>query len=62
MNDKLPHSENASVANNEYYVHPHITSVATNLKVIGALFALTLLTVIAYTFRLGEWNLAVNHQ
>ena len=42
-----------------YYVHAHITPIATNLKVIGALFALTGLTVLAYYVRLGEWNLAV---
>lgn len=44
--------------NNEANVlHPHITPMSTYLKVAGALFALTFLTVIAHQFhhQMGAW-------
>lgn len=38
-------------------LHPHITSMATYLKVAGGLFALTILTVGAHQFhtQMGAW-------
>ncbi len=38
---------------------PHITPVATYIKVFSALVVLTLLTVAAYQVHLGTWNLVV---
>lgn len=37
--------------NNPNELHPHITPMSTYLKVAGALFALTFLTIIAHHFR-----------
>lgn len=37
--------------NNPNVLHPHITPMTTYLKVAGALFALTFLTIIAHHFR-----------
>ncbi len=53
------HSEYGDPCGDGYLVHAHVTPVAVNLRVIGALFALTGLTIAAYYVRLGEWNLAV---
>ena len=36
--------------NDRNHLHPHITPMATYLKVAGALFALTFLTIIAHHF------------
>ena len=53
------HEDYGDPCGDGYYVHAHITPVKTNLIVIGALFALTGITIAAYYVRLGEWNLAV---
>ncbi|MGZ3774801.1 MAG: cytochrome C oxidase subunit IV family protein [Pseudobdellovibrionaceae bacterium] len=41
---------NKNTQNDPNVLHPHITPMATYLKVAGALFALTFLTVIAHQF------------
>ena len=45
--------------NDDYHVHPHISSIKQNTAVLLALFAFTGLTVAAYNVRLGDANLVV---
>ena len=43
----------------DYNVHAHISTIKTNVIVLGALLFLTFLTVLAYNVRLGDLNLFV---
>ena len=43
----------------DYHHHAHISTIRSNTIVFFCLIGLTLLTVGAYTVRLGEYNLAV---
>ncbi len=43
----------------EYNAHAHISTIKTNIAVLGVLLFLTFLTVLAYNVRLGDLNLFV---
>jgi cytochrome c oxidase subunit 4 len=43
----------------QYHVHPHISSTRMNIAVLCGLLFFTGLTVAAYRIHLGEWNLTV---
>ena len=58
-NDRTDHEHADHEHGDDYHHHQHIATIKGNAIIFGALLLCTLLTVLAYRVRLGEWNLFV---